>query len=197
VLSTFEKQVVPIQFEGVSAYHITFPLASGDYVVEAVGAAGGEPQVLYSEPVTIPEVPAEGTWLSEIMVGLYAEKKDDAMLGSAFCLGRLHIMPLSSPDVTRKNEISIFGFVLRPEIGEDGKVPVASKIQLRRDGRRMGRPLELPMEAIQVADGVYVYTNAINLGALPEPGEYQLEFEVTEPKTEITVERTVDLNVTE
>jgi GWxTD domain-containing protein len=197
VLSTFEKEVVPIEYGNHAAYHITFPLAVGDYVIEAVGAAGGEPQVLYSETVTVPEAPAEGTWLSDIMVGLYAEKKDDAMLGSAFCLGRLHVMPLSGPDMTRKDEISIFGFVLRPELDEAGKVALNTKIELRRDGRRMGRPLELPIEAVQVADEVYVYTNGINLGALPEPGEYQLTFGVTDPTSELSVERVVDINVTE
>jgi hypothetical protein len=87
--------------------------------------------------------------------------------------------------------------VLRPEVNEEGKLPLVSKIQLRREGRRFGRPLEMPIEGIQVADDVFVYTNSIALGALPETGEFQLELAVTDPTSEITVERTLDINVTE
>jgi len=161
-----------------------------------VGASAGEPQLVYAEDVTVPEA-EEGTWLSDIIVGLHAEQKSDALLGSAYCLGRLHVLPLSGPEMTRKNEISFFGFVLRPQPNEEGKVPLTSKIQLRRDGRRFGRPLEMPMEAVQVSDDVFVYTNSLNLGALPETGEFQLELEVTDPTSEATVERTLGINITE
>jgi GWxTD domain-containing protein len=197
VMSTFEKEIVPLEFEGRSAYHLTFPLEAGSYRVEVVGAAGPEPQVLHAEDVTIPEVPGEGTWLSDILVGLHAEQKQDAMLGSAYCLGQLHVLPISTPEVTRKNEISFFGFLVRPQESTDGKAAITSKIQLKRDGRRFGRPLDMPMEAIQVSDEVFVYANGISLGALPETGEYIMEFTVTDPVSETSVEREVELNVTE
>ncbi len=197
VLSTFEKKVDPLVFEGHSAYHLTFPLEAGAYRIEVVGAAGPEPQVVYAEDVTIPAVETEGTWLSDIIVGMYAEPKDDAMLGSAYCLGRLHVLPMSTPEVTRKNEVSFFGFLVRPQESADGKAPVSSQIQLKRDGKRFGRPLDLPMDAIQVSDDVFVYANGINLGALPETGEYTMIFTVTDPASEMTVEREVELNVTE
>lgn len=197
VLSTFEKKIDPIVFEDRSAYHVTFPLEAGDYRIEVVGAAGPEPQVVWAEDVTIPETPAEGTWMSDILVGLYAEQKDDAMLGSAYCLGRLHVLPLTSPEVTKKHEISFFGFLLRPQESADGKAPLQAKIQLKKDGRRFGRPLDMPLEAVQVSQEVFVYANGLNLGALPETGAYTMEFTVTDPSTETSVERTVELNVTE
>ncbi len=197
VLSTFEKEVDPLDFEGHSAYHLTFPLEAGTYRIEVVGAAGPEPQVVYGEDVTIPEVNVEGTWLSDIIVGLYAEQKDDALLGSAYCLGQLHVLPMSSSEVTRKNEVSFFGFFLRPQESADGKAAIGSTIQLKRDGKRFGRPLDLPMEAIQVSDDVYVYANGINLGALPETGEYTMILTVTDPSTELSVVREVEINVTE
>ena len=197
VLSTFEKEIEPLEFEGQSAYHLTFPLEAGSYRVEVVGAAGPEPQVVYAEDVTIPEVTSEGTWLSDIIVGLYAEPKDDALLGSAYCLGRLHVLPMSSPDVTRKNEVSFFGFLVRPKESADGKVAIDSTIQLKRDGRRFGRPLDLPMDAIQVSDDVFVYANGINLGALPETGAYTMILKVSDPASETSVEREVEINVTE
>jgi len=197
VLSTFEKEVEPLEFEDQSAYHLTFPLEAGTYRIEVVGAAGPEPQVVHGEDVTIPEVTAEGTWLSDIIVGLYAEQKDDALLGSAYCLGRLHVLPMSSSEVTKKNEISFFGFFVRPQESADGKVAIDSTIQLMREGKRFGRPLNLPMDAVQVSDDVFVYVNGINLGALPETGEYTMVLTVTDPVTEMSVGREVEINVTE
>lgn len=196
VLSTFEKPAEPVEFQGHSFYHLTFPLAVGDYKVEVVGASAGEPQVVYAEDVTVPEAP-EGTWLSEVIVGLHAEQKDDALLGSAYCLGRLHVLPLTGTEVTRKNEISYFGFFVRPTEAAEGRAAINSTAQLRRDGRRFGRPLDLPMQAVQVADEVYVYANSLNLAALPEIGEYTLVIEVTDPATETAVSREVTLNVME
>ena len=196
VISTFEKAVTAVDFQGHSFYHLTFPLEAGSYMIEVVGASAGEPQLVYAEDVTVPEA-AEGTWLSEIIVGLHAEQKDDALLGSAYCLGRLHVLPLTGTDVTRENEISYFGFLVRPAESSDGKVALSSRAQLRRDGRRFGRPLDMPMEAVQVTDDVFVYANSLNLAALPETGEYILTFEVSDPTTELTVEREVTLNVLE
>lgn len=196
VLSTFEKPVTPVEFQGHSFYHLTFPLEAGGYRIEVVGAAAGEPQVVYAEDVTVPEA-ADGTWLSDIIVGLYAEQKEDAMLGSAYCLGKLHVLPLTGTDVTRANEVSYFGYFIRPTQATDGRAALSSRAQLRRDGRRFGRPLELPLEAVQVTDDVFVYANSLNLAALPETGEYTLVFEITDPATETTVTREVELNVTE
>jgi GWxTD domain-containing protein len=197
VQSTFEKKIDPIEFEGRKAYHVTFPLEAGDYRIEVVGAAGPEPQVLWADDVTVPEAPEEGTWLSDLLLGLHAEEKEDALLGSAFCLGRLHVLPMTSPDVTRKNEISFFGFFIRPQESTDGRAPLTAEIQLKKDKRRFGRPLEMPVEAVQISDEVYVYASGLNLSALPETGEYTMEFTVSDPATEASVERTMDINVTE
>jgi GWxTD domain-containing protein len=196
VLSTFEKPVTPVEFKGYSIYHLTFPLEAGDYRIEVAGASGGEPQLVYAEDVTIPEAP-EGTWLSDIIVGLHAEEKEDAMLGSAYCLGRLHVLPMTGTEVTRADEVSYFGYFVRPTEVSEGRAPLASKAQLKRDGRRFGRPLEMPVQAVQVSDQVYVYANSLNLAALPETGEYTLTFTVTDPATETSVEREVTINVTE
>ena len=196
VISTFEKPVTPVNFQGFSFYHLTFPLEAGNYRIEVVGAAGGEPQVVYAEDVTVPEA-AEGTWLSDIIVGLHAEQKGDALLGSAYCLGQLHVLPLTGTDVTRKNEVSYFGFFVRPTQSSDGRAALTSRVQLKRDGRRFGRPLDMPLEAVQVAEDVFVYANSLNLAALPEIGEYTLVFEITDPATEMTVSREVTLSVTE
>ncbi len=196
VISTFEKPVAAVDFQGHSFYHLTFPLEAGNYTIEVVGASAGEPQLVYAEEVTVPEA-EEGTWLSDIIVGLHAEQKSDALLGSAYCLGLLHVLPLTGTDVTRKNEVSYFGFFVRPTESSEGKAALTSRAQLRRDGRRYGRPLDMPMEAVQVADDVFVYANSLNLAALPETGEFSLTFEVTDPATETTVSREVTLNVLE
>ena len=197
LLSTFERPVETISFGGHTAYHVTFPLVAGDYRIEFVGVAGGRPAVAYKENVTVPEAAAEGTWLSPIVVGLYGERKEDALLGSAYCFGQLHVMPLSRPEVTRQNELSYFGFVVRPSAVENGQTQLTSHLELRRGGTRLGRPLELPLSAIQVSSDLFVYASSVNLGALPETGDYTLTFQISGPSGEPTVTREVQLNVTE
>jgi len=197
VLSTFEGPVDMITFGGHTAYHVTFPLETGDYRIEVVGVAGGRPVVAYKENITVPDAAAEGTWLSGIVVGLYGEKKEDALLGSAYCFGKLHVLPMSRPEVTRQNELSYFGFVVRPAAVENGQAALTSHLELRRGGTRLGRPLDMPLTAVQVSEGLFVYANSINLAALPETGEYTLLFEVSDPSGEPKVTREVQLNVTE
>ena len=109
----------------------------------------------------------------------------------------MHVLPVSAPEVTRKNEVSFFGFLVRPQESADGKVAIDSTIQLMREGKRFGRPLNMPMDAVQVSDDVFVYANGINLGALPETGEYTMVLTVTDPATEMSVVREVEINVTE
>jgi GWxTD domain-containing protein len=197
VLSTFEKPAEPISFGGHSGYHLSFPLAVGSYRIDVVGIAKGAAAVVEHEDVTVPEAPAEGTWMSQIYVGLYGEKKDDAMLGSAYCFGQLHVLPITGPEVTRANELSYFGFVVRPAQVENNQAQLQSRAQLKKDGKRLGRPLEMPLTAVRVAPDLFVYANSINLAALPEPGEYSIVFEVTDPGSETTAEREVPLNITD
>jgi GWxTD domain-containing protein len=197
LLSTFEGPVESISFGGHNAYHVTFPLEAGDYRIEMAALAGGQPVVAYATDVTVPEAPAEGTWLSPIVVGLYGEKKENAMLGSAYCFGQLHVLPMSRPEVTRQNELSYFGFLVRPTTVENGQAALRSHLQLMKDGKRLGKPLDMPLNAVQVSTDLFVYANSINLAALPETGEYTIQFEVSNPSGEPKVTREVVLNVTE
>jgi GWxTD domain-containing protein len=197
VLSTFETTAEPRPIGDNSAYHLTFPLRAGDYMIELVGSANEVPQVAYSAEVSVPEVPVEGTWMSPIWFGLEAEVEDGAMLGEAYCFGRLHLMPLTKPDVTREHEISYFGFVVRPGASENNEAQMKCRIELKRDGKRMGRPLDMPLVAFQVADDLFVYANSIALAALPELGEFSLGFTITDAGSEVAVEREVAINITE
>jgi GWxTD domain-containing protein len=197
LLSTFEGPASSISFGGHTAYHVTFPLVAGSYRIEMAGLAGGRPVVAYAENVTVPEATAEGAWLSPIVVGLYGERKEDALLGSAYCFGQLHVLPMSGPAVTRQNELSYFGFLVRPATVENGQAALRSHLQLMKGSQRLGRPLDMPLSAVQVSPDLFVYANSINLAALPETGEYTLVFEVSDPSGEPKVTREVQLNVTE
>lgn len=197
LLSTFERPAETITFGGHTAYHLTFPLEAGDYRVEAVGIANGVAQVIYRADVKVPEAAAEGAWLSPIVVGLYGERKEDALLGSAYCFGQLHVLPMSRPEVSRQNELSYFGFLVRPAAVENGQAALRSHLQLMKGSQRLGRPLDMPLSAVQVSTDLFVYANSINLAALPETGEYTLVFEVSDPSGEPKVTREVQLNVTE
>jgi hypothetical protein len=197
VLSNFQTAATAIAAGENTAYHLTFPLSEGDYSIEMVGAAAGEPQISYRQQVQVPAMPSEGTWMSPMWVGLSAEVEDDVLLGSAYCFGRLHLMPMTTPEVSREDELSYFGFVVRPGEAVDGKAPLKLKVTLKRDGKRLGRPLDMPLQGVMVADDVYVYANSIKLAALPENGEYGLVFEVEDPASETSIEREVSINLTD
>jgi len=197
ILSTFERPVESISFGGHTAYHVTFPLVAGDYRIELAGVAAGRPVMAYKENITVPEAATEGTLLSQVFVGLYGERKDDALLGSAYCFGQLHVLPMSGPEVTRQNELSYFGFVVRPSAVENNQAALKSHIELRRGTTRLGRPLDMPLTAVQVTTDVFVYANSINLAALPETGEYTITFQVSDASGQPFVTREVQLNVTE
>ncbi len=184
--------------EGQSAYHLTFPLEAGSYRIEVVGAAEQDPGVVYAEDVTIlARSPPRGRGCLTSS-SVFTPKRRMMPCSDRPIASRDHrAFHASSTEVTRKNEVSFFGFLVRPQESADGKVAIDSTIQLKRDGKRFGRPLDLPMDAIQVSDDVFVYANGISLGALPETGEYTMVFKVTDPGTETTVEREVEINVTE
>jgi hypothetical protein len=196
VLSNFELDAEPLSRHDHTAYHIGFPLAQGDYRLEIAGGADGTPQVVYSSEVSVPDAPVDETWMTPLWVGVENEIVDDAMLGSPFCFGRLHLVPLmSGSEVSRQSEMMFLGFVVRPPVDESGTSKLKARIALSRDGKRLGRPLDMPVEVVQLVDDLYVYMNAINLSALPETGEYGFSFTVTEPNSDLSAVRELTVNV--
>jgi hypothetical protein len=124
--------------------------------------------------------------------------KDDALLGSPFCFGRMHIVPLQSGStVARESELTYLGFIVRPGQTESGETRVKARIVLKKDGTRLGKPLEMPLQVIQLYEDLYVLVNAINLSGLPEPGDYSFEFRIRDSVSDVVVERVLDLTVVE
>jgi GWxTD domain-containing protein len=198
VLSTFQVAAEPITSQTGTAYHLVFPLAQGSYRLDVVGAADDQPQVGYSFEVEVPAAQTEGTWMSDLLVAVDTEMRDDALLGSPFCFGRMHIVPLQSGStVERESELTYLGFIVRPGQDESGESRVKARIVLKKDGTRFGKPLEMPLQVIQLYEDLYVFVNAINLARLPEPGDYSLEFRIRDSVSDVVVERDLDLTVAE
>ena len=107
------------------------------------------------------------------------------------------MVPMSGPAVTRDNEITYFGFVVRPERDEDGAVDLRARIRVRMDGKSLGRPFSMPLEASQIVGNLYMYGNSVPLSGLPEPGNYSLEFKIAERGSDVEIERTVELTITD
>ena len=196
VLSTFEIGAKPLAAGGQRAYHLTFPLAPGSYRIEVGGFTGNELQFVYKADAGIPEVP-EGTWFSPVWVGLDAVQEKDVLLGEAYTFGTWHLMPLAVTQVPKNAQLSYFGYVVRPQV-EEGKDPSARlKLTVKKDGQRLGRPLSLDLPMVKVADGVYMYANALNLAAFPAAGKYTLEFKVSESGVDGAGRRTVEVELVE
>lgn len=193
VLSTFQIEAAPLQAVIERAYHLTFPLAEGSYQVEFAGFIGDQPQMIIKESTEIPAV-AEGTWFSPVWAGLDVQQQPDSMLGEAFTFGTWHLMPLAVKAVPKESQLSYFGYVVRPAV-EEGTEPTADlKLTLRRDGKRLGKPLSMTLPMAKVANDVYMYANAINLAALPV-GDCSLEFKISAAGTESVEKRVVELSI--
>lgn len=195
VLSTFQIEAQPLEAGTERAYHLTLPLAQGTYQYEIVGLIGSQVQLTHKATAEIPAT-SEETWFSNVWTGLGAEQKPDAMLGEAYTFGSWHLMPLAVETAPKKNQLSYFGYVIRPVI-EEGVEPTAKlKLTLRKDGQRLGKPLSMSLPMAKVSEGVYLYANAINLEALPS-GSCSLEFKISTAGTEASEKRIVELDLTE
>lgn len=197
ILSNFETTPTPIEGQYGTAYHLAFPLGEGSYTVEIAGATGGEAQVAGSIEVEVSKVPVDGPWMSPIWLSAAAKLNREAKLGEAFSVAVWHLTPLAGPDLPHTAEIGYFGFVVRPAVNQEGVVEIRSRILVKKDGRTLGKPLVSSLDAPQISGDLHVYGNFISLAGLPEPGSYELEFEVTEMNSDTSVERTLSLEVSE
>ena len=197
IVSNFETTTTAIDGQYGAAYQLSFPLTEGLYTVEIAGAAAGEPQMIRSIEAEVSTVPGDGTWMSPIWLGTAATLNREAKLGDAFTFAVWHLTPISGPELTRASEIAYFGFIVRPALNEDGAVELRSRVKLKSDGRLLGKPLIMPLEAPQISGDLYVYGNFIDLASIPDPGSHEIEFEITDTNSDISVKQTVSLEITE
>ena len=195
VLSTFQIEAKPFEAGTERAYHLTFPLAEGVYNYEIVGLIGGQVQLTQKTTVEIPAA-TEETWFSTVWTGLDAEQKADAMLGEAFTFGSWHLMPLAVKTAPKESQLSYFGYVVRPAVEEGVEPSVKLKLTLRKDGKRLGKPLSMTLPLAKVSDEVYFYANALSLAALPS-GQCSLEFKISANGTEEFEKSKVELEIGE
>jgi len=195
VLSTFQIEAQPFETGTERAYHLTLPLAEGSYNYELAGLIADQVQIVQRSSVEIPAAP-ETTWFSNVWTGLNAEQKPDVVLGEAYTFGAWHLMPLAVEVVPKESQLSYFGYVVNPVI-EEGVEPAARlKLTLRKDGKRLGKPLSMDLPMAKVSDGVYMYANALNLAAFPS-GPCSLEFKISVKGTEDYAKQGVDLDIVE
>jgi hypothetical protein len=180
VASTFEIDAEPIEGQYGPAYHLSFPLEPGTYTVDIAGAAGNDLQFTEQIDVEVNDIPSEGTWMSPIWPGISVSADKDAPLGATYTVGGWHLIPVSGPDLTRDDEVTYFGFLVRPGLDENGEVDLKVRIRLKKDGRTLGNPATMPLDASHILGDLFMYGNSVDLGRLPEPGSYALEFKVTD-----------------
>jgi len=196
-LSNFEIDAKALKGQYGSVYHLSFPLDPGSYTVEIAGASGGVPQVTERLETEVTTAPEEGTWLSQLWVGISAAPEPEAPRGAAFTFGGWHVVPVSGPDLTRETELAYFGFLQRPALDEEGAVDLKARIRLTKDGKPLGQPFMMPLDVSQVMADLYMYGNSIRLSGLPEPGSYEIEFKITERTSDTVVERSLSLEISE
>jgi GWxTD domain-containing protein len=198
IVSTFELPTAdPLPGQNGKFYHLTFPLQEGSYAIDIVGAAASEPQVRRELAAKISSIPTEGAWLSPVWLGTGVTPTPEARHGTAFTVGGWHLTPISRPELTRASEITYLGFVVRPALGTEGTVELLSQVDVKRNGVSIGRPLRLQLGVSRVIGDLYMYGNSVALTAIPEAGPYELVFQITEVNSNISVERSLRVEITE
>jgi len=194
VLSTFQVPATPLATADGKAYHLTFPLIEGAYLLEVVGIANDQAVVVQGWDGQIPAASIEGAWLSPVWTGVTVSRDQEALIGSAFTFGGWHLVPASGGTVTLADELSYFGYAVRPGLGEDGKPSLSASIGVYRDGKRLGSPLRVSLPAALLAEDLYLFASSITLAGLQEPGSYRFAFTVrdglgeAQSKSEVTIE---------
>jgi len=135
------------------------------------GLAGGRPVVAYAEDVTVPEAAAEAPGCRRSWSPLRRSARRTRCSAPPTASGSSR-----AADERPRGDPPERALVLRlPGAARDGRERpgrAASHLQLMKGSQRLGRPLDLPLSAVQVSTDVFVYANSINLAALPETGEY-------------------------
>jgi GWxTD domain-containing protein len=196
-VSTFEKAATPLDGQNGTAYHLAFPLQEGTYTIAIVGTAGGVPQFTHSLEAKVSTIPTDGPWMSMLWCGIGASPHPEAKLGEPFTFGGWHMIPVSGPEMTRENEITYFGFLVRPGLDDEGAVELEVKIRVKRDGKALGRPFTAALETSKIYGDLYMYGNSIGLSGLPEPGPYEIEFTITDKISQVSVERSLPVEIGE
>jgi GWxTD domain-containing protein len=197
VVSTFQVPANPLPTRTGKAYHLTFPLLGGSYLVEIAGVSGGEVVAVKGWTGDITEGPAEGTWLSPVWTGVTVSQDQDAPLGAAFNFGGWHLIPSSGGPVTLADELSYFGYAVRPGLGDDGKPSLSASISLYRDGKRLGSPLRVSLPAAPLTEDLFLFASSITLSGLREPGSYRLAFKVKDDVTDAESQSEVELEISQ
>lgn len=197
VLSNFEIDAVPLAGQYGNAYHLSFPLDPGSFVVDIVGAAEGAPVVSEEIEIDVAEIGDTGTWMSPLWLGLTASPNEQAKPGEPYNFGGWHLIPVSGPDFNREHEIVFFGFIVRPAFDEEGSVDLKARIRVKKDGKSMGRPLVMPLDVSRIFGDLYMYGSSVGLSGLPETGSYEFDFKVTEGTSDALTEVSLPLDVTD
>jgi hypothetical protein len=150
----------------------------------------------YASEIEVPEIPDAGPWMSPLWVGTSTQVEESLLLGAPFHFGRVHLVPvLAESEVAHQDELTFAGFIVRPGVGDEGGPRLRATISLIRDGKRLGRPLDMPLESVEISEGLWVYMNGIALAGLPEPGTYGFAFEAVDTLGEVSAQREVILDV--
>ena len=66
-----------------------------------------------------------------------------------------------------------------------------------RDGKKLGRPLVMPLDASRTSDDLFMYGNSVKLSGLPGPGDYELRFEIRDEVAGVSATRELLFVVTD
>ncbi len=195
IAATFQVAAKPVEAGSARVYHLTFPLAVGSYTVEVAGAAAGQVQAVRSAQVELSQIPAEGPWLSPTWVGLPPTREEGAARGIAYTFEGWHLVPRTALEAKASDELSYFGYAVRPGVSPSGSPALTARVSLARDGKRIGQPFSAPLRTAELGGGLHLYASSLSLAALTEAGTYTLELEVKDTVLGTKVERTITVTL--
>jgi len=178
VEGTFQVPAAGLKTARGMAYELALPAPDGGSRLELALATGGQPIAVHELAMEFEEASSEGTYVSPVFGGGEVVKRGDYQAGEPFVFGGFHLVVRPDGVFDYSDELSYFGFVVRPGLGEDGKPAATIRMRLKYDGKQVSSAPPRPAELSEVAPDVFMFGSSLPLDFLPAGGEYAIRLTV-------------------
>jgi len=193
---SFVAPVKPIEIKGARAYEFSLPADAGAWKVDLALANDAGPVAVTTVDVKTDPVPADGPYLSPVFWGAEVRPATPAdRLGDAYHLGGLHLLPRADNVYQTAENLTYALYVARPNMAEDGKPAVESRMSLYSDGKEQDKQQFARAEGVKVYGDLWVFGGQIPLSGFRRGKPFELEVAFRDAKSGATSVARIPLTV--
>jgi len=169
-----------------TAYGLSVPVPSSPSTLRLALASGGVPVAVLALRLELPVVPPSATWISPPVAGAEVVQQEGFSSWRTSLFGGYELVPRPLGRYFADETVYYFCHIVRP--GSDpGRPPSATvRVRLVRGDTVIATTVTKGIELSAMAHDTYLLASSLPLSALPGPGSYLLELQVTEPVSGIS-----------